>query len=237
MTLPAFRALPPIKGGPGLAHARRAAHLRTETGDKQHVTQPSPNIVASATASKPPPVRKGLQLAKMLAYFMLLLVGVRILQEIFKEIAGTGYFAELSRLSGLAASTLDAAKNLDDVIVTLFALMITFLLILPVAWVHILTKGDETDASLTQTLIMLSVIVAGVMLLLEDNLARSFSLVGVVAAVRYRNTLKDPKDAVFVFLSLGAIAEKCTERSPSPSRLEAYAEATSQMLIAFVRGL
>lgn len=163
--------------------------------------------MTEATIESPPestpPVRRALQVAKMLTYFVLLAVGGRILQEIFKEISATAYFAELSRLSGLAASTLDATKNLDDFIVTFFALTITFLLILPVAWVHMITKGDETDASLTQTLIVLSVIVAGVMLLLEDNLARSFSLVGVVAAVRYRNTLKDPKDAVFVFLSLG----------------------------------
>ena len=148
-------------------------------------------------------MRRSLQVAKMLAYFVMLIIGVTILQEIFKEIAKTNYFAELSRLSGLGAANLDTSKNIDDVVVTFFALTITFLLILPVAWVHIITKGEETDPALTQTLIALSVIVAGVMLLLEDNLARSFSLVGVVAAVRYRNTLKDPKDAVYVFLALG----------------------------------
>ena len=139
----------------------------------------------------------------MLAYFVMLVAGVRILEEIFKEISKTEYADELSRVSGMAASILDVNKNLDDLIVTFFALTITFLLILPVSWVHMITKGDESDPSLTQTLVVLSVIVAGVMLLLEDNLARSFSLVGVVAAVRYRNTLKDPKDAVYVFLSLG----------------------------------
>jgi hypothetical protein len=139
----------------------------------------------------------------MAAYFLALGAGVRILQEIFKEISKSEQLAELSRVSGLAASTLDATKNVDDVIVTFLALMFAFLLILPVAWVHIITRSRDTDASLTQTLIVLSVIVAGVMLLLEDNLARSFSLVGVVAAVRFRNTLDDPKDAVLVFLALG----------------------------------
>jgi len=139
----------------------------------------------------------------MLAYFALLLVGVRIIEEVFREVSRISYFGDLSRLSGLAASARDTAKNVDDVIVTFFALTMAFLLILPVAWVHMITKGEETDPALTQTLIMLGVIVAGVMLLLEDNLARSFSLVGVVAAVRFRNTLKNPKDAVFVFLALG----------------------------------
>ncbi len=152
----------------------------------------------------PAPVPKRvIQVAKMLAYFAMLMVGVRILEEMFKEISKTQYAEELSRVSGMAASLLDVNKNLDDLIVTFFALTITFLLILPISWVHTITKGDESDPSLTQTLIVLSVIVAGVMLLLDDNLARSFSLVGVVAAVRYRNTLKDPKDAVYVFLSLG----------------------------------
>lgn len=158
---------------------------------------------SSATIVKTAPMRRSLQVAKMLTYFFLLCIGVYILEEIFKEIAKTNYFVELSRLSGLGAANLDTTKNIDDVIVTFFALTITFLLILPVAWVHIITKGNDTDPALTQTLIVLSTIVAGVMLLLEDNLARSFSLVGVVAAVRYRNTLKDPKDAVYVFLSLG----------------------------------
>ena len=163
------------------------------------MTQP---VAKTPPASNPAPQR-AIQVGKMLAYFVMLVAGVRILEEIFKEISKTEYADELSRVSGMAASILDVNKNLDDLIVTFFALTITFLLILPVSWVHMITKGDESDPSLTQTLIVLSVIVAGVMLLLEDNLARSFSLVGVVAAVRYRNTLKDPKDAVYVFLSLG----------------------------------
>jgi hypothetical protein len=167
------------------------------------VSEESPTAQVDKPRRATPPVRRGLQVAKMLAYFVLLLVGLRIVQEIFKEVSTAAYFGELSRLSGLASATLDATKNIDDLIVTFFALAFAFLLILPVAWVHMITNEDQPDPSLTQTLIMLSVIVAGVMLLLEDNLARSFSLVGVVAAVRYRNTLKDPKDAVLVFLSLG----------------------------------
>lgn len=164
---------------------------------------PSAPRVSPVAPGLRPRVARAVQLAKMVAYFGLLLLGAKILQEILLEISNTEYMAELSRVSGMAASILDVNKNVDDLTITLFALTITFLLSLPVAWVHTLTKGDTPEPSLTQTLIMLSVIVAGVMLLLEDNLARSFSLVGVVAAVRYRNTLKDPKDAVFVFLSLG----------------------------------
>lgn len=159
------------------------------------VAKPSP--ISSASP------KRAMQVGKMLVYFVMLIVGVRLLEEILRELSKTSYTDELSRVSGVAAAMLDVNKNTDDLIVTFFSLVITFLLILPVSWVHQITKGDESDPSLNQTLIVLSIIVAGVMLLLEDSLARSFSLVGVVAAVRYRNTLKDPKDAVYVFLSLG----------------------------------
>lgn len=164
--------------------------------------EPKPAEKTAAPGSRPR-VERIIQVGKMLAYFGLIALGARILQEILLEISKLQAVAELSRVSGMAASILDVNKNVDDLTITLFALTITFLLIVPVAWVHTLSKGDTPDPALTQTLIMLSIIVAGVMLLLEDNLARSFSLVGVVAAVRYRNNLQDPKDAVYVFLSLG----------------------------------
>ena len=160
------------------------------------------NTIGEPTGLKPPSPRK-MEVVKILAYFLLLFIGLRILREIFREVSATTYFEELSRLSGLAASAFETSKNLDEIIITLITLSLTLLLVLPVAWVHMVTNSSKNNESLTQTLIALSVIVAGVMLLLQDNLARSFSLVGVVGAVRYRNSLKDPKDAVFVFLAIG----------------------------------
>jgi hypothetical protein len=151
----------------------------------------------------PPRAGPAVQLGKMLVYFVLIGIGTRVLQQIFVELSNTGYTAGLERVTNLAASLLDVSKNVDDLIVTFFGLATTFLLIVPVAWVHTLTKGDDASPSLTQTLVMVSVIVAGLMMLLEDNLARSFGLVGVVAAMRYRHTIEDPKDAVYVFLSIG----------------------------------
>jgi len=162
---------------------------------------------ADAPALKPR-VQRIVQLCKMLTYFVLVVVGASILQALLHEISSTEWVAELSRVSGMAAAIIDVNKNVDDLITTLLALTITFVLAVPVAWVHTLTNSDTPNPSLTQTLIVLSVIVAGVMLLLEDNLARAFSLVGVVAAVRYRNNLIDPKDAAYVFLSL-AIGMAC----------------------------
>ena len=42
---------------------------------------------------------------------------------------------------------------------------------------------------------------AGVVVLVKYSVALAFSLAGIVAAVKFRNTLDDSKDAVYVFLA------------------------------------
>jgi len=39
--------------------------------------------------------------------------------------------------------------------------------------------------------------------IVQNSVALAFALAGVVAAVRFRNTLKDTKDAVYIFLAIG----------------------------------
>jgi heme/copper-type cytochrome/quinol oxidase subunit 4 len=76
-------------------------------------------------------------------------------------------------------------------------------LIGPVAWMYMRTKPKERyDASLVHTLIILPVVIAGIVLIVHDSVALAFSLAGIVAAVRFRNTLRDTKDAVYIFLAI-----------------------------------
>jgi hypothetical protein len=76
-------------------------------------------------------------------------------------------------------------------------------LVLPVAWVYMRTKPRARyDPSLVHTLIILPVVIAGIVLIVHDSLALAFSLAGVVAVVRFRNTLRDTKDAVYIFLAI-----------------------------------
>jgi hypothetical protein len=76
-------------------------------------------------------------------------------------------------------------------------------LMCPVAYVYMRTKPKARyDASLVQTVIVLPVVIAGVVLIVRDSVALAFSLAGIVAAVRFRNTLKDTKDAVYIFLAI-----------------------------------
>lgn len=84
------------------------------------------------------------------------------------------------------------------------AMASAFLLAVPVAWVYILTRAKRGyQQSVVQTLVVLPVVVAAVVVLVKYSLALAFSLAGIVAAVRFRNTLEDSKDAVYIFLATG----------------------------------
>jgi hypothetical protein len=84
------------------------------------------------------------------------------------------------------------------------AMVGAILLMLPVAWVYQLTRAKRGyQQSVVQLLIILPLVVAGIVVLVKYSLALAFSLAGIVAAVRFRNTLDDSKDAVYVFLATG----------------------------------
>jgi hypothetical protein len=82
------------------------------------------------------------------------------------------------------------------------AMLASVLLALPVAWVYLVTRAKRGyQQSVVQLLVILPAVVSGIVLLVKYSLALAFSLAGIVAAVRFRNTLDDSKDAVYVFLA------------------------------------
>ena len=74
---------------------------------------------------------------------------------------------------------------------------------LPVAWVHMLTRRLRYNPSLVHTMVILPIVVSGVVLVVKSSLALAFALAGIVAGVRFRQKLNEPKEAVYVLLSLG----------------------------------
>lgn len=85
----------------------------------------------------------------------------------------------------------------------MFTVVGAILLALPVAGVYMHTRRLRYDPSLVQTMIILPIVVAGVVLVVKNSLALAFALAGIVAGVRFRQKLNEPKDAVYVLLSLG----------------------------------
>jgi len=92
---------------------------------------------------------------------------------------------------------------LELAITTLLIMLGTLALMLPVSWVYMTAQRTRTyNQSFVQTLIILPIVVAGVILIVRNSLALAFSLAGVVSAVRFRTNLKDSRDLVFIFLAI-----------------------------------
>lgn len=86
---------------------------------------------------------------------------------------------------------------------TVLAMGGAILFVLPVALVYRRTKGQhEYDPGVTHSSIILAPTIAGVLMVIQGSLAMAFSLAGVVTAVRFRNSLKDTDDAVYVFVAV-----------------------------------
>jgi len=88
-------------------------------------------------------------------------------------------------------------------IALLTSLIGTLVFVGPVAWVHGKTRKGGLGSAMVETLILLPIVVATVVVVVQNSLILAFSLFGIVAAVRFRSNLKNPTDAVYVFAALG----------------------------------
>lgn len=97
----------------------------------------------------------------------------------------------------------ELSPRVDLALSTLLILLGVLALMLPVSWVYMSTRYSQShDQQVAQILIFLPLVVAGIVLVVQNSLALAFSLAGVVAAVRFRSTLKDARDLVFIFLAI-----------------------------------
>jgi hypothetical protein len=84
------------------------------------------------------------------------------------------------------------------------ALFGVLLLMQPVAWVYMGARRRKgREQSFILTVILLPVVVAGIVLIVQNSLALAFSLAGIVAGVRFRLTLDDTLDAIYIFVAIG----------------------------------
>ena len=105
--------------------------------------------------------------------------------------------------SGQALNEPATAMN---ILLSLFSAVV---LTLPIALIYMKTRQKEGyQQSLVQTFILIAITVASVMLLIGNNIARAFGLIGAVTIIRFRTKVKDPKDTTFLFLCI-AIGMSC----------------------------
>jgi hypothetical protein len=87
--------------------------------------------------------------------------------------------------------------------IALASLLLAFALSIVVAWVYSATHvGMSYLRGFTQSLALGGIISAAVMLAIGDDVARGLGVVGALTIVRFRTTIKDTRDLMFVFASL-----------------------------------
>jgi hypothetical protein len=83
-------------------------------------------------------------------------------------------------------------------------LALSFLLGVLVAAIYQLTqRKPRTEAApFVTTLVLLTILIAMVTLIIGDNTARAFSLVGALAIIRFRTVVEDTRDTAFVIFAV-----------------------------------
>jgi hypothetical protein len=95
----------------------------------------------------------------------------------------------------------DAAVSLETIVVRLISALA---LGCAVAAVFRFTHGRPGPQSLQlmSTLVLLAVLIAAMTIVIGDNVARAFSLVGALAIVRFRTVVEDTRDVAFVIFAV-----------------------------------
>ncbi|MEO5826639.1 MAG: DUF4956 domain-containing protein [Gemmatimonadales bacterium] len=170
---------------------------------------PFHKLIDMLTLGSDRPVRR------LIAYYVLLGLVVYAVNEVWTDFDARLTGSEIVRVDTpeLLQDGLTEAPTVSTPIkkpppLTLLAsvtmmLVGTVLLMLPVSWVYMSTRNSRShNQGVVQTLIILPIVVAGIVIIVQDSLALAFSLAGVVAAVRFRTTLKDARDTVYIFLAI-----------------------------------
>ncbi len=151
-----------------------------------------------------------------LTIFYALLFGVTALAySIMPDLGSHLPIGDIERLISAGADSVDSfdgieiqasqvTSELDSLVWLVAAILGSVILMIPVSWTYLsIRRLQQLDQSLLQSMIILPIAVSGIVLLVHDSLALAFSLAGVVAGVRFRNTLKSTADSVFVFVAVG----------------------------------
>ena len=121
----------------------------------------------------------------------------------------------LGGIGNLAAMNVDTFEpvysSVDDTVLSsrgpvqlAFACIGAVILTIPVSWVYCITsRARRINQSFLQTIVILPVVVTGIAMIVLNSLALAFSLAGIVAAVRFRFSLDQPSDAMYIFVSIG----------------------------------
>ncbi len=102
----------------------------------------------------------------------------------------------LEEYQNLAVFPTSSADVLANLVVALFCGLL-------LSMVYRLTyRGPSYSVTFVNSLVLLSIISAIIIMVVGNNIARAFGLVGAMSIIRFRTAIRDTMDLVFIFLSL-----------------------------------
>ena len=139
---------------------------------------------------------------------------VVIATTLMSKFPGLEKYMPIGGIGALAASDFDSFEpvytSIERTILSpvgpvslLIASMGAIISMVPVSWSYFITsRASRIDQSFLQTMMILPIVVTGISMIVLNSLALAFALAGVVAAVRFRFSLKQPSDAMYIFVAI-----------------------------------
>lgn len=101
--------------------------------------------------------------------------------------------------------SLEASTEFPAFFTIFYTVLLAFILSSVVTYTHFKTSREiVVSVEFLQSLILVSIVSATVMQAIGDSLARGLGMLGALAIIRYRTTLKTPRNMVFTFAALAA---------------------------------
>jgi hypothetical protein len=161
--------------------------------------------------AKPPPLGRRRRLTPVFVYYIVLaavvLLALRYVPGAHAVLTGgefvnTGVGKNLPDSLSLGSEI--ARTPFSGGVIGAIGMIGALAIMVPVTWIYMITRQHRGfDESVVHALLILPVAVTGIVVIVRNSLALAFSLAGIVAGVRFRTTLDDTKDAVYVFLAIG----------------------------------
>ena len=154
---------------------------------------------------------------KLVVYYTTMVVFILLLIRLFPQIIPLlpfGGLEELNQGNDLVTETdlVSLVTNVqipldllaDGLSITL-SMLGALLIMIPVRWVYLavgdleIAEDQPAEHKVSASLLLLPLVVTAIIVIVKFSLALAFALTGIFAGVRYRTSLKNLTDALFIF--------------------------------------
>jgi uncharacterized membrane protein YhiD involved in acid resistance len=101
--------------------------------------------------------------------------------------------------------SIQATSAHPTVIMSIYTVLLSFILSVMIAFTYEKTfRGLSYSRNYVQALVLSPIVAATVMQAIGDSLASGLGMMGALAIIRFRTSLKDPRDIIFMFAALAS---------------------------------